>query len=130
MRIGEQVPENEVARDASEPGAGIVALDARAGVLDEFSIFDPGGAGGLAGTAVETFVDVVYEGIRDGLLVQFDMNHLMDAAAWRIGFEVPEAVGGAGVEAEAAVNTACVVLVDGAGARDGRREHFGFGAKE
>jgi hypothetical protein len=28
------------------------------------------------------------------------------------------------------VNTACVVLVDGAGARDGRREHFGFGAKE
>src|SRR6266699_1297399 len=106
VRIGEQVPENEVARDASEPGARIVALDARAGVLDEFSIFDPGGAGGFTGAAVETFVDVVDEGIRDGLLVQFDMNHLMDAAARRIGFEVPQAIGGAGIEAEAAMDTA------------------------
>jgi hypothetical protein len=123
MRIGEQVSENEVARDASDPGAGIVALDARAGVLDEFSVFDPGRTGGFAGAAVETFVDVVHEGIRDGLLVQFDMNHLMDAAARRIGFEVPEAVGGTGVEAEAAVYAACVVLVDGVGAGDGRRGH-------
>jgi hypothetical protein len=130
VRIGEQVSENEVARDASEPGAGIVALDARTGVLDEFSIFDPGGAGGFAGAAVETFVDMVDEGIGDGLLVQFDVNHLMDAAARRIGFEVPETIGGTGVEAEAAVYAACVVLVDGGWAGDGRRRHFGFGVKE
>src|SRR6266576_169512 len=129
VRIGEQVPENEVARDASEPGAGIVALDARAGVLDEFSIFDPGGAGGFAGAAVETFVDVVDEGIRDGLLVQFDMNHLMDAAARRIGFEVPQAIGGAGIEAEAAMDTASIVLVDRSLAGDGGREH-GLGCSE
>ncbi|MCU1316027.1 MAG: hypothetical protein JWN63_1349 [Candidatus Acidoferrum typicum] len=94
-------------------------------MLDEFSIFDPGGAGGLAGAAVETFVDVIDEGIRDGSLVQFDMNHLMDAAAWRIGFEVPEAEGGTGVEAEAAVDAAGVVLVDGVEAWDGRRGHLG-----
>ena len=129
VRIGEQVPENEVARDASEPGAGIVALDARAGVLDEFSIFDPGGAGGFTGAAVETFVDVVDEGIRDGLLVQFDMNHLMDAAARRIGFEVPQAIGGAGIEAEAAMDTASIVLVDRSLAGDGGREH-GLGCSE
>ena len=125
--IGEQVPENEVARDASAPGAGIVALDGRAGVFDEFSIFDRGRSGGFAGAAIETFVYGVDEGIRDGLLVQFDMNHLMEAAAWRIGFEVPEAVGGTGVEAEAAANAAGVVLVDGAG--DGRRGH-GVGCSE
>ncbi len=80
MRIGEQVPENEIARDAGEPGAGIVALDAGAGVLDEFSIFDAGRAGGFAGAAVEAFVDVVDERIGDGLLVQLDVDHLMDAA--------------------------------------------------
>ena len=42
MGIGEQVPENKVARDAGKPGAGIVALDAGAGVLDQLSIFDSG----------------------------------------------------------------------------------------
>ena len=47
----------------------------------------------------------------------------MDAAAWRIGFEIPEAIGGAGVEAEPAVNTTSVVLVDGIEAGDGRRGH-------
>src|SRR5229473_5143325 len=53
MRLREKVPENEIARGAGEPGARIVALDARAGVLDEFSIFDAGGAGGFASAAVE-----------------------------------------------------------------------------
>ena len=130
VRIGEQVPENEVARDASEPGAGIVALDARAGMLDEFSIFDPGGARGFAGAAVETLVDVVDEGIGDGLLVQFDVNHLMDAAARRIGFQVQEAISGTGVETEAAMYAAGVVLVDGGWAGDRGRGHFGFGVKE
>ena len=130
VRIGQQVPENKVARDASEPGAGIVALDARAGVLDQFSIFDSGGAGGFAGAAVETFVDVVDEGVRDGLLVQFDVNHLMDAAARRIGFQVPKAISGTGVEAKAAMYAAGVVLVDGGWAGDRGRGHFGFGVKE
>src|SRR5712692_10562186 len=89
MRLGEKMPENKVARGAGEPGAGIVALDARAGVLDEFSIFDTGGAGSFASAAVEAFVDVIDEGVGDGLLVEFDLDHLVDAAAGRIGFEVP-----------------------------------------
>ena len=48
-----------------------------------------------------------------------DMNHLMDAAARGIGLEIPEAVGGAGVEAKAAVDAAGVVLVRGNLAGDG-----------
>jgi hypothetical protein len=54
----------------------------------------------------------------------------MDAAARRIGFEVPETIGGTGVETEAAVYAAGVVLVDGVWAGDGGRGHFGFGVKE
>ncbi len=97
MGFGEKVPENEIARDAGEPGAGIVALDARAGVLDEFFIFDAGGAGGFASAAVEAFVDVLDERIGDGLLVQLDLDHLVDAPTGRVGFEVPKAIGGTGV---------------------------------
>ncbi len=89
MRLGKEVPENKIARGAGEPGAGIVAFDVRAGVLDEFSIFDTGGAGSFASAAVEAFVDVIDEGVGDGLLVEFDLDHLVDAAAGRIGFEVP-----------------------------------------
>jgi len=37
---------------------------------------------------------------------------LVDAAAGRVGFEIPEAVGRAGVEAEPAVDAAGVVFVD------------------
>jgi hypothetical protein len=99
MRIWQQVTEDKVARDTGEPGAGIVAFDAHAGVLDELSVFDAGGAGGFAGTTVEAFVYVIHEGLSDGLVVQFDLNHLVDSAARGIGFEIPEAVSGAGVEA-------------------------------
>src|SRR5213078_41534 len=60
------------------------AVDAGAGMLNELSIFDAGRAGRFARPAVQAFVDVIDEGIGDGLLVQFDLDHLMDAAARRI----------------------------------------------
>ncbi len=123
MGFGEKVPENEIARGAGEPRAGIVAFDVRAGVLDEFSIFDAGGAGSFASAAVEAFVDVIDERFGDGLLVQLDLDHLVDAATGRIGFEVPEAIGGTGVEAEAAMDAAGVVLVNGNLARDSGSWH-------
>jgi hypothetical protein len=48
-----------------------------------------------------------------------DMDHLVDAAAGGIGFEIPEAVGRTGIEAKAAVDAAGVVLVRGNLAGDG-----------
>jgi hypothetical protein len=123
MGIGEQLPEDVVPRDAGDPGTLAVPLDACPGVLDELSILDAGGAGGFAGAAVKAFIDVIHERVGDGLLIQLDLDHLVDAAARRIGFEVPEAIGGAGIEAEPAVNAASVVLVDGVEARDGRQGH-------
>src|SRR5438128_401481 len=109
--------------DGGEPGAGIIALDAGAGMLNELSIFDAGRAGRFARPAVQAFVDVIDEGIGDGLLVQFDLDHLMDAAARRIGLEVPQAVGGAGVETEAAVNATGIVFVNESLAGDSRAGH-------
>ncbi len=115
--------ENEIASNVGEPGARIVSFDVRAGVLDELSVFDAGGAGGFAGAAVETFVDVFDKGISDGLLVQLDLNHLVDPPARRIGLKVPETVGGASVEAQAAAHAAGVVLVDGIETRNEGRSH-------
>ena len=54
-----------MARDAGEERALVVALDERAGVLDELAVLDGGGAGGFAGAAVEAFVDVLDEGFCD-----------------------------------------------------------------
>jgi len=131
MRGGEKVPENEIARDTSEPGALVVAFDASAGVLDELAVFDAGGASSFASAAVETFIDVIDEGIADGdgrrrMVIQVtlkDVDHLVDAAAGRIGFEIPQAVRGTGAQAEAAVDAAGVILVGGRGAGNGGRWH-------
>ena len=131
MRSGEQVAENKIARDAREPGALVVAFDASASVLNELAVFDAGGAGSFASAAVETFIDVIDKGIAEGdgrrrMVIQValkDMDHLVDAAAGRIGFEIPETVGGAGAQAKAAVDAASVILVGGRGARNGGRWH-------
>jgi hypothetical protein len=40
---------------------------------------------------------VIHERIGDGKVAELDVNHLVDAAARGIGFEIPEAVGRASV---------------------------------
>ena len=97
MGIREQPAEDVVPHDTREPGTFAVLLDAGASVLDELSVLDAGGAGGFAGAAVETFVNVIHERIGDGKIAELDVNHLVDAAARGIGFEIPKAVGGASV---------------------------------
>src|SRR5271156_2714171 len=124
----QQVAENEIARESRKKRPRIIAFDARAGVLDEDSVAHARGAGGFAGATVQAFVDVVDEAGGDGkgLLLgvgdggRFDADHLADASTGRVGLEVPQAVGGAGVEAQAAVDTARVVLVSGDEAGDWR----------
>ncbi len=97
MRIGEQMAKDEITRDAIKPGTLVIALDARAGVFDELAVLDAGRAGGFARAAVETFVDVIDKGVGDGdvpldfviELASRDVDHLVDAAARGIGFEIP-----------------------------------------
>jgi hypothetical protein len=61
---------------------------------------------------------VIDKGVGDRLRFERDVNHLMDAAARRVGFEIPEPVRRARVETQTAVNAASVVFVDGMGARN------------
>lgn len=126
MRSGKKVTEEKVAKELGEPGTLVIALDARPGMFDKFSILYARGAGRFAGAAIKTSVDVNDEGVRDargrfliGKLALRDVDHLMDAAARRIRFQIPETIGGAGVEAEAAVNAPGIVFVGGSGARNG-----------
>jgi hypothetical protein len=120
--VREQFAKHEIASEPGKHRTLVVALDAGAGVLDELAVLDAGGAGRFAGAAVEAFVDVVDEGRSDGEvaslefargLILRDAHHLVDAAAWGVGLEVPEAIGGAGAETEAAVHTASVIRVGG-----------------
>lgn len=97
MRSGKKVAEKELARDVGDPRALVTALDAGASMLDELSVFDARGAGGFASAAVEAFVDVIHESVADlrfrlGLAVELaleDVEHLLDAPAGRIRFEIP-----------------------------------------
>ena len=121
MRSGKKIAKKEVARYVSEPGAFVTALDASARMLDQLSVLDAGGAGGFAGAAVEAFVNVIHESVADlrfrlllaAELALENVEHLLDAAARRIRFEVPEAIRGTSVQAQPAVDAARVVLIGG-----------------
>jgi len=82
-------------------------------VFYEFSIFNAGGTRGFARAAIQAFIDMIDEHIADGKLAFVHQNHLAYAAARRIGLEMPEFVGGAMIQAQAAVNAAGVILVSG-----------------
>lgn len=80
------------------------AFNLRASSFEEFAIVDAGRAGGHAGHAAETGVEVLDPGGRDlggAFSSGFDE---VNAAAGRVHFFVPEDVGRTGGEAEAAVN--------------------------
>jgi hypothetical protein len=101
----------EMTRKAGEQRPAVVLLDLAAGMFDELAVLDPRRAGGLAGAAVEALVDVLdipFTGQKPEL---FHVKHLADSAARGVGFETPEAVGGAMVQAEAAVDTAGKIFV-------------------
>ncbi len=63
--VRKKFAECEIARDAGEERTLVVALDERAGVLDEHAVLNGRRAGGFAGAAVEAFVDVLDEGFCD-----------------------------------------------------------------
>ena len=127
MGSRKKITEKEVARDVSEPRTLITELDSGARMLDELSVFNSGGAYGFTRAAVEAFVDVIYESVADGrfrlrLAAQLaleNLKHLPNAAARRIRFEIPEAICGTSVQAQAAMDAASVILVDGRGTRNG-----------
>lgn len=111
--------ENKSARGLGEPRAFVLCLDARPRMLDQLSELDTGRAGGFARAAIQAFVDVVDEDAGKRQLSFVHQNHLADSASGRIGFQLPEPIGGAVTQAEPAVHTAGVVFVAWSCARNG-----------
>jgi len=102
----------------------VFILNAGAGVFDELAVFHTGRAGGFTRATIEAFINVVDETIGERQFAVAHQNHLADASAWRIGLELPEAVGGAIVQTEAAMDAAREVFVDRNRAGYGlRRDH-------
>jgi hypothetical protein len=154
MGMRKQVAVHKLAREASEERPPVIALDECAGVFDKLAILDCGRACSFASAAVKAFVDVIYKGIRDrggslrghgalamraisrfalglaGEVAQRCVDHLMDAAARGIGFQVPKAIRRAGVETQTAVNATGIVLENGILAWDGLRGGHGLAVSD
>ena len=124
-RIGKQAFENVAASEARKARALEIAGDLGASEFDELAVFDSRGAGGLAGAAIEAAVNVGDECVAEFEAALIDEGHLADASARGIGFIVPEAIGGAGVEAQAAVDAAGIVGVVGLVTGGEAAERFG-----
>ena len=122
--VGKQALKNDVARESREERALVLVFNARAGVFDEFAVFHAGGAGGFAGAAIEAFINVADETFGERQFAVAHQNHLADAAAGRIAFEMPEAIGRTVVQAQAAMDAARKILVNRNRAGNGlRRPH-------
>ena len=82
--VGKQLAKAEPAQEAGDERAAVVLLNLRAGGFDELAVLDAGGAGGLAGAAVEAEVNVADEALAELQAAFVDQNHLVDAAARRV----------------------------------------------
>ena len=123
-RIWKQAPIDEIACETRKERALVFVFDAFACVFNQPSVPDSGGAGGFASAAVEAFINMVDEWFADGEFALLDKKHLANAASGRIGFEMPQPVGGAMVETESAMDTEGKILKDRYLARsDGLRRH-------
>ena len=92
------------AGEAIPPSAAVMAFDLCARGFNELVVLHAGGAGGHAGHATETAIEVGDESFVHHADFAFGGGfHQVNAAARRIHFFVPENVSGAGGQAEAAV---------------------------
>ncbi len=88
-------------------------LDFGAGGFDQLAVFDTGWAGSFASAAAEAEGHMFEVAFVHGCGTAGDLDHLVDAAAGGIHFNAELTVGGAGVEAEATVDTLVEVFLLG-----------------
>ena len=100
--------ENQRPEQANSQRPARAGLDFSASGLDQAAILHAGRAGGFASAAGQTKLDVLDVGRADGRAVG-DLRHLIDPAARRIHFNAQFAIGGTGVQTQAAVDAAVEV---------------------
>ncbi len=105
---------NTKSRESLEKnGRSVILLDLRARRFHQLAVLDARGAGRLAGAAIQALIDMFYEGIAQRQAALIDQHDLANTSARRIGFQAPEFVGGAVIQAQAAMNAVRVVFVRG-----------------
>ena len=101
----QQLAEHEIPHHAGEPGTSGVGFDIGAGRFHQAAVLDTGRAGAFAAAAGEAQIDMFAVGVADRLPFG-DLHHLIDAPARRVHFNAQFAVGGAGVQTQAAMHAA------------------------
>src|SRR4029077_11773605 len=105
---------DEAARNARTKRPAIILFDLGACPFHQLAVFHPRRTRCFAGAAMEAVVDMPDERVSELQTSFIHQDHLTNAAAGRIRFETPQAIRGAMVEAQAAVNAMQVVHVFGA----------------
>jgi hypothetical protein len=114
LGVREEESKDEAAGQPGCGGSAAVAEDLGSGFFHELAIADAGRADGLTVAALEAKVEVADDGLADGDTALAQRAHEVEPAAGRLGLQTELPVGGAVVEAEAAVDAAQDVLKGGA----------------
>ena len=101
---------DQAAQPLLRPGPRILPLDLRPRRFNQLAVFDPRGAGRFARPAVQAQVHVADKTLADREPAFVHRDHLVDAPARRIHLHAQLAIGGARVQAQAAMHAAVVML--------------------
>ena len=115
-RVGEQLTHHAPGQGAGggrRGGLRAQPLHLGPAVLDDPAVGDTGGADRFASPAAEAEVEVPGEILGEGQLPALPLRHQVEAPAGRLGLQVRDPVGGAVIEAEAAVHAGGEVVVGG-----------------
>ena len=104
----QQVHEHQTPQLAREPAPMRVRLQFGARIFHHAAVAYARRAGGFAAPAGQAKIDVLTVGLADSRAVGH-LDHLIDAAARRIHLEAEFAIGGAGVQTQAAMHAAVQV---------------------
>src|ERR1700722_282203 len=88
-------------------------FDLRARRFHQLAVLDARGASRLAGAAIQTLIDVFHERVAERQAALIHQHDLANSPARGIGFEAPEFVGRAMIQAQAAMNAVRVVFICG-----------------
>ena len=120
----EEEPYADEDAEALGQGAGAVLGHLGAGRLHHAAVGDAGGAGGLAGAALQAEVEVRGDAVGESDAALVHALHEGDAPAGGLGLDAELDVGGADLEAESAMDALVEVFFQGrvgAGEAGGRR---------
>ena len=123
-RVMQEQPQAEKDAEPVAEGAGAVRRHLGASGLHHAAVGDAGGAGGLAGAALEAEVEMPGDSVGESDAPLVDALHQGDTAAGRLGLDAELDVGGADLQAQPAVDALVEVFLEGrvgAGEAGGRR---------